>query len=143
MGAFRRVLTPLVETVPPQARASAQVGFRIALKEIEKRLRKDPEPTPEELEKIRARSGDPDLLAAIRGGLRQMLATLPPAPRGRLPKLSEQERSKVPELIGKYVAQGKTMTEAMELLAREKKLSSRTIKRIWLEERTGKDGTEK
>ena len=118
-------------------------GMELMAREIEKRLRGAPEPSPKQLDELRAAlQGEmpTDLQTQIRNLLQQGLKALPPAPRGARPKLAQKEKDEVCELIGKFTGEGNTLAEAIARIARKKGVSERTIKRVWMEKRSQRGG---
>lgn len=138
LRSFRYAVRHFFRNAPPLLSSYMGLVEKIAIKEMGRRLRAARELNPRDLEKLRAtfRSGPPvDVQNEVRDLLKQALNVLPPAPRGARPKLSQEEKAEACTLIGKYTTGGFTLAEAVNRVAREKKVSARTVKRAWMERR--------
>ncbi len=135
---FRQTFRQLFPEAPSLLSSYMRRAENIAVKEMEKRLRTAREPNLKDLEKLRTalRSGPPvEVQNQIRDLLKQALNVLPRAPRGARPKLSQEGKTEACTLIGKYTTDGYTLAEAVNRVAKEKRVSARTVKRAWMERR--------
>ncbi len=135
---LRRTVRQLLPNASPLLSSYIRRGENMAVKEVERRLRTAREPNQKDLERLRTalQSGPPvEVQNQVRDLLKQALNAFPPALRGARPKLSQEEKTDACARIGKYTTDGFTLAEAVNHVAREKKVSARTVKRAWMERR--------
>lgn len=114
------------------------VGFHLT--ELNRVLRKRPEPTPEQLKKLLQKAEEPvgqevgevEVNSMLRSFLRAWLRKLPPFPPGKQPRLTpQQQKEGLAEVRRLTTAGGLARKAAYEKVAKTYDVHWRTVQNLW------------
>jgi hypothetical protein len=107
-----------------------EIGASIGIwSEIEQGLRKQPEPTQQELEELIRRA--PQLPHMVRKLLPKLRKAIPHDPGGAPAKLDAKQKARAVQLVGTLMGRGDSYSEALQNVATRFGVSSKTIQRAW------------
>lgn len=98
---------------------------------FDEQLENGTEPTPEELREVL--ESCKKLPYQMRATFGDAIKRMPHAPGGAPPKLTDAEKEDVCTRVGSYMGQGHSFREALQRVAKEKSVSTRTVQRAWQE----------
>ncbi len=118
--------------------ANLQRAFRAGVSlglwnEVERHLKKKPEPTPQEVEKFLREIEQVEVDSMLRSLLGSMLRKLPPFPPGKSPSLTPQQQKKAVAEVHRLTSSGRlTRRAAYEKVAKAYGVHWRTIQNLWM-----------
>ena len=118
--------------------ANLQRAFRAGISlglwgEVERHLKKKPEPTPQQIEKFLKEIEELEMGSMLRSLLKSMLRKLPPFPPGKSPSLTPQQQEKALAEVNRLTSSGRlTRRAAYEKVAKAYDLHWRTIQNLWM-----------